>query len=470
VTGTGLWVSPDELRAVGQRIAAAPHRYVVPPDPQVTAAAGDPISAQVAYRFAVRAAVIGTHSRNIAALTEAAGALVQSNAASYTSQELANAAALTGEGGTPTTADIAQPPLARLAALPDLPVPSVGPAPGSGKDIARVVHTGPGPSVVLDAAQRLQGHGNALEETAAELRGHTVALIDAWQSDAAHNAERAMLSLAARHDAGASAASNTVDDMRIHAESVARLRRETPTPAEFDAVEMRLRAAAAANRQSNGMYAPVVAQLQTQTAELHRRAVTAYANYTAQSAPHLPDGTPVGPDDSIVGDRHPDNRSIQLVDNRAPLPQDPPPRPPTEPRNAFLDQYRDTLTAASDPQPPPVPMPGAPRPPFTPEAPGPMVRWLPEPSFGERVGDQVRQDVGRDMVKGGFQSALQKAALGAAFGAGLTPEFGGSGALPGAVLGFVGGFAQGVVLAPGKAAARGAWGWLTDPIPGTPAP
>ncbi|MCG5432374.1 hypothetical protein LV457_08710 [Mycobacterium sp. MYCO198283] len=60
--------------------------------------------------------------------------------------------------------------------------------------------------------------------------------------------------------------------------------------------------------------------------------------------------------------------------------------------------------------------------------------------------------------------------INAAFGAGLSPELAGAGALPGAVLGFVGGFAQGVIEAPLKAAAKGAWGWLTDPIPGAPAP
>ncbi len=92
------------------------------------------------------------------------------------------------------------------------------------------------------------------------------------------------------------------------------------------------------------------------------------------------------------------------------------------------------------------------------------MRWLPEPSLSERITEQIKHDVGPDMVKGGFESALEKAALGAAFGAGLSPELAGAGAIPGAVLGFVGGFAQGVIEAPLKAAAKGAWGWLTDPI------
>lgn len=66
----------------------------------------------------------------------------------------------------------------------------------------------------------------------------------------------------------------------------------------------------------------------------------------------------------------------------------------------------------------------------------------------------AKTNIGKEMIKDGFRSGAIKAGIGAVFGASVTPEFGGTGAIPGAVLGFVGGFAQGLIEAPINAAAN----------------
>lgn len=227
----------------------------------------------------------------------------------------------------------------------------------------------------------------------------------------------------------------------------------------------------------------VIAAARGEAAEKSATAATAIVDQGANlgiSAPSTKAGTPStatvpGPDDQIVnpGKTGP---SIQAVDNTT-TPQPPGLPAPTPgapaPQPGFLDQYRDSLGLPPGPPaaPPPVPMPSPnPPPPFVPDKPGPPVRSVPMPSFGQCVGDHVKENLGENMVKDGFKSALQKAAMGAVFGAGLTPEALGAGALPGAVLGFVGGFAQGVVLAPVKEAAKGAWDCINNPIPGAPTP
>jgi len=227
----------------------------------------------------------------------------------------------------------------------------------------------------------------------------------------------------------------------------------------------------------------VIAAARGEAAEKSATAATAIADQganlgitTPPAKAGNPSAVPVsGPDDQIV-DPGKTGPRIQAVDNTT-TPQPPGVPAPTPggpaPQQGFLDQYRDSLGQPSAPPaaPPPVPMPSPnPPPPFVPEKPGPPVRSVPMPSFGQCVGDHVKENLGESMVKDGFKSALQKAAMGAAFGAGLTPEAFGAGALPGAVLGFVGGFAQGVVLAPVKEAAKGAWDCINNPIPGAPTP
>jgi hypothetical protein len=115
-------------------------------------------------------------------------------------------------------------------------------------------------------------------------------------------------------------------EIRAYAADFAQLIRDVPEPRVFSDLDQKIRVAEADNRQFNGMYAPVIAQLQTQLAHAHRRAVTAYAAFSARSAPY--DATPgaTGADDTIVGDPKPGSPDIDLVDNTlAPHPGQPVP-------------------------------------------------------------------------------------------------------------------------------------------------
>ncbi len=189
-----------------------------------------PISVQVAYRLSVRMAVLGTHSKNIAALTNAAGALVQSNAEIYASQEQQNAAAMQTGASSPTAASVPQAPPVPWPLCPHLPVPSIGSPPSSGKEIAQFAHAGPGPSVLHDAADRLARHRTDLDDTATALQRHATALTAAWRAASADKAQAAILSLAARHGTSAEVATALVEDITSHAQRFARLRHDVPTP------------------------------------------------------------------------------------------------------------------------------------------------------------------------------------------------------------------------------------------------
>jgi hypothetical protein len=95
-----------------------------------------------------------------------------------------------------------------------------------------------------------------------------------------------------------------------HLENFARARNAIPRNEQFDELENRIVAADRANRAVGGMYAPVVAELQTQHAALNTRAMTGYADYAESSGVQLLDF------------------SADTVPQAPPLPAEPAPPPP----------------------------------------------------------------------------------------------------------------------------------------------
>jgi hypothetical protein len=56
------------------------------------------------------------------------------------------------------------------AAAPAVPAPQSATTPATGKQIAQLIHGGPGPTPLHEAAARLRSHAEQLGDTSAQLR------------------------------------------------------------------------------------------------------------------------------------------------------------------------------------------------------------------------------------------------------------------------------------------------------------
>jgi hypothetical protein len=179
-------ISPHDLDDVGRRIAFGAQR-VRAPATDLTAPANDPVSVRAAHAVQQRIAQIGAHTLSVNADTHAAGDLTQHSAKAYASREAANTRMLTlDDSGGPTTPS-AEAGLGRTPAV--LPAPTAAPPAGSvptrGRDIADLVHRGPGEASLVAAADRLTRHADELSDAAAQLQSDNTARAAAWQSGAA---------------------------------------------------------------------------------------------------------------------------------------------------------------------------------------------------------------------------------------------------------------------------------------------
>jgi hypothetical protein len=105
-----------------------------------------------------------------------------------------------------------------------------------------------------------------------------------------------------------------------HSDNYGRARAAVPRPEKFHEVERRLQMAIAANRApgSLGRYAPVIAALQAELAQVNGEAVQGYADYAAAAADSGVTGDPLTP---------PPRPGVQAVGFDIPL--TPPPAAPT---------------------------------------------------------------------------------------------------------------------------------------------
>lgn len=336
-----LRVEVDELHATGTQIAGA----VIAPGAltaaSVTPAAGDHVSVGVASALTARFGVLATHSAHGAHLTGTAATVLHANAATYQHQEDLNTAALRPDGTTMPTAAIAAP----LAVLPPplaAPMPLLPPAgitPTDGKMIAALIHGGPGPQPLLDAAHLARTHATQLRDIGTQLRTATTRLQQGWQSPAAEAAAGRITTLAGWYDEHAHHAATAAHACETQAEAFAHTRTAVPRPEVFDELERRLAAADRANTASRGLYTPVVTQLQTQLAATHTQARTAYADYTTRAA-DLPADTPTPPP------------HVQAVDDHTVKPSPPDPAPAPTPPHIGPFPVPPQVAAAAPPGPP----------------------------------------------------------------------------------------------------------------------
>jgi hypothetical protein len=252
------------------------------PAAQVAAAASDPVSVSVAYALGARIAIIGAQSSTAHAETQQAAEHLNANASDYIAQEQANAAGL-NLGGVPAAAAASTIATPIPAAPPAFPAPQSATAPASGKQIAQLIHGGPGPAPLHDAASRLRSHAEQLNQTSAQLREAATNLQAGWFSQAGEAAQKRISELVATYDQLAQTTTAAATQADAQADNVSRARSAIPRPEEFNQLESRLQAAVRANAQSKGAYSAVVAQLQNQLAALNAKAAAGYTDYTTDA-------------------------------------------------------------------------------------------------------------------------------------------------------------------------------------------
>jgi hypothetical protein len=280
--GTVLRVTPDRLNESSQQAAGAATGTV--PAAQVTPAAADPVSVSVAQVLGTKIAMIGAQTQTTHAQTQQAAARLNVNAADYATQEQAGTSGL-GFGAAPAAVTPAPLAMPTPVVPPQIPAPQAPITPTTGKQIAELIHGGPGPAPLHDAAARLRSHGQQLATTGSQLRSAATNLQNSWFSGAGEAAHTRLVTLADTYEQNAQTASATATIADDQAAAVARARNAIPKPEEFDDLERRLVAAQRANATppTVGMYAPVIAQLQSQLAELNAKATAGYADYTTDS-------------------------------------------------------------------------------------------------------------------------------------------------------------------------------------------
>lgn len=122
--------------------------------------AADSTSVNIAYALSASISELVNATTALNHRTAQAAARMHHNATTYEDQEHANAAGLAGGSrGRPASIPVGDAPA--LAGPPVLapPIPTPGVQPTSGKDIAALVHGGPGPEVLDTAARALATHG-----------------------------------------------------------------------------------------------------------------------------------------------------------------------------------------------------------------------------------------------------------------------------------------------------------------------
>lgn len=285
-----LQVDPVVVADAGGEANVAGQIATAPPPAGIRPAANDPVSVGVAYAIAAQMNHIDTQSALGSGAAMGAGALLGSNAQTYSRQEHANALGLASTSGSVAAVALdapAMPTVPASAPAPNVPMAAVPPT--SGNAIAKLIHSGSGGASIQTAADRMRAHASDLQISGDQLRASADTVSSGWDSDAGTQAHIRISGLSSWFDSHSEAAASTATGADRHLENFARARNAIPPPEEFDELENRIAAADRANRAAGGLYAPVVAELQTQYAALNRRAMTGYGDYAESSGIQLVD-------------------------------------------------------------------------------------------------------------------------------------------------------------------------------------
>lgn len=281
MSSANLFIDPDGVRAAGAGLSGASSAAAAPP-PAVTPCAADATSVKIAYSLSASISELVNATMAVNHKTAQAGSRMTSNATTYEDQERVNAASLAaGSRGRARSVPTGDAPSIAPAPLVALPVPTPGVQPTSGKEIAALMHGGPGPGALESAAQALNAHADQLESAAQSVRSARWTSEQNWDSAAADRANTHLATLESTYTRHADQSRALSRDATVQANNFRQARANIPTPQYFTELEQRLRSASAANANSGGRYTAVVAKLQTDLAAAHQQAVSTYSTYTA---------------------------------------------------------------------------------------------------------------------------------------------------------------------------------------------
>lgn len=276
-----LFIDPDGVRAAGAGLSTASSAAAAPA-PAVTPCAADSTSVKIAYALSASISELVNATMAVNHKTAQASSRMNSNATTYEDQEQANAAVLAvGSRGRAASVSVGDAPSISAPSLLAPPIPTPGVQPTSGKDIAALMHGGPGPEALETAAQALNAHAAQLDSAAQSVRAARWTSEQNWDSSASDQASTHLATLESTYTRHADQSRALSRDATVQANNFRQARANIPTPQHFADLEQRLRSAAAHNAQSGGRYTAVVAQLQSELAAAHQQAINSYTTYTA---------------------------------------------------------------------------------------------------------------------------------------------------------------------------------------------
>lgn len=179
-----LFIDPSGVRGAAETVATGAATAGAQPV-SITPSAMDTTSVLIANTLGGLVSDLINATAAVNARTAAAAGRMSANVDTYEQQELANQSALANPGGS-------APAAAAVGTVPDAPVPTAIPAPvaagttpATGRDIAALIHGGPGPAALDAAATLLTTHADQLDEAASNIRSAR------WQSDASWDSDAA---------------------------------------------------------------------------------------------------------------------------------------------------------------------------------------------------------------------------------------------------------------------------------------
>jgi hypothetical protein len=286
-----LRVDTAGVHAAGATAAAAASS-AAPTAAAVTPCAGDATSVQIATHAAGQIGALGLATTAANLTTDAAAARLHGDADAYALQEALGATSLgDATAAVSRAADAPHVTAPHLPPAPQLPGIPAGTMPTTGREIAAVIHSGPGPQGVLTVAGLLEGAAIDLDEASTSVSAAGALAADSWTSDAADAAEQNLVGLENNYTEQASQARVVAQLLRTHADDFSRAKAQIPPPQRFADLEARLQAAYAANAHptSMGRYTQTIADLQYALAAANNEAVSGYARY--QEAAQIQAGT-----------------------------------------------------------------------------------------------------------------------------------------------------------------------------------
>lgn len=283
-----LSIDPSGVRGAAASVATG--ATTAGPQPvAITPSAQDSTSALIANTLngMVSDLINATAAAN-ARTVRAAGQL-NTNVDTYEQQEAANQAALSDPGAGAPVAVGAQsaPPVVLVPPVAIEAPASAGTTPTSGRDIATLIHGGPGPEGLDAAATLLATHADQLDQAAERLRSARWQADASWDSGAAEAATTHLVGLESEYTDQAAQARELAQHATTQAANFRRAKSQIPTPEHFENLERGLRYASQANANpaNMGRYAPVVAKYQTELAAANSQAVNGFGSYTGGAAP-----------------------------------------------------------------------------------------------------------------------------------------------------------------------------------------